>query len=158
MTRTPALPDRYGPNTADVQVVLDTIRALTAETAHRLAAASYHPWKARWSVARDAAAATGRADAHRRATFDAMRTPSAHAASRHSMWEDARWAARDAVAALVVADLVGAHGLEQHDLDTLLAPWRAIVDDDRRSQLFLAVAGPGDDAADVWAAVDAALA
>lgn len=41
---------------------------------------------------------------------------------------DASWAAADA---LVVADLVGQHGLTQDHIDTLLAPWVSVMGDPR---------------------------
>lgn len=53
----------------------------------------------------------------------------------YAVWDAAvdaaRSAAWDAAKALVVADLVGQHGLTQDHVDTLLAPWVSVMGDPR---------------------------
>lgn len=78
-----------------------------------LDAARYAAWYDAWGAACNAARHTARYDAW----YDAR--------------ADGRYAARDATVALVVCDLVGQYGLQQHHIELLLEPWVAVCGDPR---------------------------
>ena len=90
----------------------DEVEALAAAYAAPRDAAQVAAWCAAWDAARSAAP-----DAAWRAAWDAMWGAALNAA---------RAAVRDAALALVVADLVGQHGLTREHLDVLAGPARVV--------------------------------
>mgnify|MGYP006316575597 FL=1 len=133
-----------GPQGADIALLIERAVRLTFEQADAIGAtwraalpvwdaAWYAAWyaarhaarDAAWHAARDAAwhaARDAAGDAARDAAWHAARDAAVDAAW-DAAWYTTRHAARGAAAALVVADLVGTHGLTQDHIDTLLAPW-----------------------------------
>ena len=115
----------FGPNGAAVIDVLETIRGATSQQLDELDAAG--------DAARDAAvyaavyaAVDAAVDAAWDAAWDAARDAAVYAA-RDAAWGAAVGAALGAaVVAAAVADLVGQHGLEQHHIDTLTAPYTQV--------------------------------
>ena len=112
--------DRYGPQTTEIEALLDRVRNLTDDEAQALADA----WDAVWDAC-DAAWVAACADA-----WDAW------VAAWDAAWDawDAIWdvcdatrATRDVVLALVVRDLIGQHGFTQTHYDTLVAPWESVM-------------------------------
>jgi len=109
----------FGPNGKHVVALLRQAERMTDDQAGRLAPAG----SAAWYDARYAAwyAAAG---------YDAGMS-AAMSAGYDAAGYDAWYAARSAAMALMVADLVGQHGLEQHHIDTLLSPWVSVMGDPR---------------------------
>lgn len=122
------LAETFGPQWSNVIGLVRRLAVITEaentmlKSAWSVAVARDTPWHVAWSivrsVARDAARSAAR-DVARDAAWDAARGASGYPV-RHEA---------DAAMALVVADLVGQHGLEQHHLDTLLAPVRQVLGD-----------------------------
>jgi len=112
----------FGPNGVAVVALLRQAEQMTADQARQLAAA----WHGAWHGA-GPAAGPGAGDAARYAAGDA---------AWYAAWDAARSAARSAAwhaaRALVVADLVGQHGLKQHHIDTLLQTWVDVMGDPRK--------------------------
>ncbi len=112
--------NRYGPQTAQVEALLERARNLTDKETEALrdawdarAAARAAAWVAAWAAW---------------AAWDAWDARDARAA-----WDAGReavWAARDAVLALVVRDLIGQHGFTQEHYDTLVEPWETVMGTD----------------------------
>ena len=100
-----------GPQGRQIAALIDRASRLTGDELERLVAALDAAWDAALDAARDAA------------------RDAAWAAAWAAAWDAARDAARDAALALVVADLIGQHGLTQQHVDTLLAPWRDVIGD-----------------------------
>ena len=131
----------FGPNGQAVVRLLDQVGRLTVGQAEQLYAARSAAGDATWYATWDAAGAASHAaarDAVRDAASDATWYATGYAAGDATWYAAgaashaaARDAVRDAAAALVVVDLVGRHGLEQHHIDTLLAPWIETVGDPR---------------------------
>lgn len=107
--------DRYGPQTVEVEALLDRIRTLTEKEAgaFRVArnAVGYAALQAEWA-ARDSAWAA-------RAACSVPRWP----AVPFTVWD----AIRDALLALSVRHLIGQHGFTQEHFDTLVGPWESVV-------------------------------
>ena len=127
--------------------VLDQMVDMDQATATRLAASRYAALAAAravvWDAARAVALAAARAvvwdaaqaaasDAAQAAVWDAARD-AAWDAAQAAVWDAARDAAWDAAWALVVANLVGQHGLTRDHVETLLAPWIAVMGDPREA-------------------------
>ena len=114
------LAERYGPQTTQIEALLDRARNLTDKEAQELQAA----WDADRNAWYSARAARGAAwAAARDAAWDAAEDAQYAA-------ESAAWAARyawDAVLALVVRDLIGQNGFTQKHYDTLVAPWETVM-------------------------------
>ena len=109
--------DRYGPQTAQIEAILERVRNLTGKEAKALSAA----WESQdvsWDVSWDATRVAIRADALR---DDRGAQAAAQVAARD--------AARDAVMALSVRDLIGSdqHGFTQEHYDTLVGPWESVM-------------------------------
>jgi hypothetical protein len=139
----------FGPNGAAVVDVISTIESATAGQLRQLAAAwaaaGDAAWDAVWDTARAAvwytaraaarAAARDAAEAAARAAAWAAAEAAAWSAAWDATWYTARAAAGDALKgalrgtagdaarAAVVSDLVSHYGLEQHHIDTLMAPY-----------------------------------
>ena len=118
------LAKRYGPQTTQIEALLDRVRNLTDEEAEALSDAVrfadpdfWGAWNATQIAAWDAARTAGR-DAARDAAWVAAWNAAGDAA-----WE-AIW---DAVQALLVRDLVGQHGFTQEHYDTLVALWESVM-------------------------------
>jgi len=95
----------YGPQTAQIEALLERARNLSDKETEALRDA-WHARAAAWAAAWVAAWAAW-------AAWDAGR--------------EAVWAARDAVLALVVRDLIGQHGFTQEHYDTLVEPWETVM-------------------------------
>ena len=105
------LAERYGPQTAQIEALLERVRNLSGDETQAFRDA----WDAR--------------DAGRDADRIAARAAATDAAW-DTAWDTARavaWAAWDAVLALVVRDLVGQHGFTQEHYDTLVALWESVM-------------------------------
>lgn len=115
----------FGPQWEAIVRLVRRAATLTENEADRLRAARVAAWVAARVAARDAAGA---------AAWGAARDAAGDAAGA-AAWDAAgaaAWAAaRDAAAALVVADLVGQHGLTQEHVDLLLGPWIEVCGDPR---------------------------
>lgn len=95
------LAETFGPQWREIVAQVRAISGATPKQIEDLAAARVAARAAAWAAAWDAA-------------WDAAR--------------DAAWAAAWAAArALVVRDLIGQHGFEQHHYDTLTKPWRSVM-------------------------------
>ena len=92
----------FGPNGSAVLKIVERCERLTINETLELADA----WDAAGGAAWAAAGGAARTDA----------------------W-DAAWDAAKTAATMSVADLVGQHGLGQHHIDTLTAPWRQVIGD-----------------------------
>lgn len=119
---------RYGPQTAQIEALLERVRNLTDDETQALAAAwaaawrawdAWDAWVAAWLTAWDARVAGRVAAVRDAAAWDAE---DAARATR-----DAARATRDAVLALVVRDLIGQHGFTQAHFDTLVGPWESVL-------------------------------
>ena len=113
--------NQYGPQTAQIEALIDRARCLTEKETVALRDA----WDARyaWAVGRGAGRYPAWAVAHDAAwvaAWDAWDDGSAD-------WDAAWYATRDAVQALVVRDLIGQHGFAQEHFDTLVAPWESVM-------------------------------
>ena len=117
------------PHGDEISALLDELRTLSPDEAEVLAAAW---WAAAWgdawvdltgaeAEALDVVRGAARADAWAAARFATAGAARASGA-RISSWD----AAMGAALALVVADLVGRHGLTREHLDTLTGPARTI--------------------------------
>ena len=124
----------FGPNGQAVVALLDQVGRLTVGQAEQLyAARSTARYTAAWYAARSTAWDAARSTAEENAEN------AAENAARYTAWYTARnaaeyaaeYTARNAATGLVVADLVGRHGLEQHHIDTLLQPWVDVMGDPR---------------------------
>ena len=120
------LAERYGPQTPQIEALLERARNLTDDETKALRDA----WTARDADRDDAQEAAWDA-------WDAARA-AARAAARDAAWDpaqDAAWTVRDAAwdafwdatQALVVRDLVGQNGFTQEHYDTLVAPWESVM-------------------------------
>ena len=112
------LAEHYGPQTTQIEALLERMRNLSGDETKALRVA----WDAR--EARDAWDAWDAARAAGGAPRDA-----ASSAARDA-WDaarDAAWAAWTAVLALVVRDLIGQNGFTQQHYDTLVAPWETVM-------------------------------
>ena len=119
----------FGPHWEAIVRLVRRTASLTDEQANAL----YAVWDAAVDAARSAAWDAAKAAAWY-AAWDAVETAAWYAArgdARSAAWDAARSAAWDAAKALVVADLVGQHGLTQDHVDTLLAPWVSVMGDPR---------------------------
>ena len=118
--------ERYGPQTAQIEALLVRARNLTDKEAEALAvrlAALNAAWAAQdaaWNVWCAACAAARTAALNSWAAQDAA-WDAQYAA------QDSGWAARNAVLALAVRDLIGQHGFTQQHYDTLVAPWETVM-------------------------------
>ena len=101
------------PHGDEISALLDELRTLSPDEVRAMCAA--------WSVELDAVWAAAW-DAARDAALDTARIAAWDAVDRATAREFATGAARDAVRALVAADLVGEHGLTRDHLDTLTGP------------------------------------
>lgn len=118
----------FGPNWKAVVALARRAAVLTPGEAEALNVARYGArygaWDA-WDAAQSAAATQGAArGAARRVAWGAV-------------WGAVRgvtWDPQETVTALVVCDLVGQHGLEQHHIETLLGPWITVCGDPREVQ------------------------
>ena len=116
------------PHGDEINALLDALRDLTGAEVKTLAAAwvaaldatSDAPWNAAWGAAWDATL-DATLDAVRAAALDAAR-----AATLDAGRVAVRGAAQGGALALVVADLVGRHGLTRDHLDILTGPARTI--------------------------------
>ena len=120
-----------GPQGAAIALLIERAGRLTFEQADAIDAA-WHAALPVWHAALDAARHAARDGAWRAARHAARQA--ALDAARHAALDAASTAARHAAAALVVADLVGAHRLTQDHIDTLLAPWMSMMGDPRTVQ------------------------
>ncbi len=102
--------DRYGPQTTQIEALLDRVCNLTDEEAKALRTLWTPTWVAARVSAWEAARAAGR--------IATRRVPSVTTTA---------WTARDAVLALVVRHLIGQHGFTQEHYDTLVAPWESVI-------------------------------
>ena len=96
---------KYGPQTAEIEAIIERLKTMTVDEVEALAAA------------RDAAR-----KAARTAAWKAARTAAWYAA-RDVAWDAAREAAWDAILALLVKDLITP---EQFDL--LYGPWASVME------------------------------
>lgn len=112
--------NRYGPQTVQIEALLDRVRTLSDDEAQALADARHAAWDAQ-----DAAWAAW--DAAWDAVWLADRV-AAQLAVR-AAW-DAAAAAAAAVLALIVRDLIGQHGFTQTLFDTLVGPWESVMGTD----------------------------
>ena len=118
------LAERYGPQTTQIEALLERARNLSDEEAEALSAAAqdaardatWDTWVTRRAAARDAAWDASR-DADRQAWVARVARDA----------RDARGAAREAVLVLVVRDLIGQHGFTQRHYDTLVALWESVM-------------------------------
>ena len=120
--------ERYGPQTVEVEALLERVRNLTGDETEALRDAWVTARAAAWVAARDATRAAAWV-AGRRAARDAAWNV-ARAAARAAAWDAARvaaWAAWDAVQALLVRDLIGQHGFTQEHYDAFVAPWESVM-------------------------------
>jgi hypothetical protein len=123
------LADTFGPQWAAIVVLVRRVATLTEDEIRQLAAARGAArgaaWGAAWGVAWGAARGAA-GDAARDAAGDAARD-----AARSAAWGAARGAAWGvawaAARGLVVRDLIGQHGFEQHHYDTLTWPWATVI-------------------------------
>ena len=108
--------DRYGPNTAEVERLLERMETITAEEDIALGKAwkGGKAWDAAWDNARGSSRKSDRSDA----VSDAWRI-----IEHLEVWDDDWDAARDAVLALVVRDLIS-----QEDFDVLYGPWASVME------------------------------
>ena len=114
---------KYGPNTAGVEALIETIETITPKQIDKLGAA----WDAALGAAWDAAwdAAWGAAwDAARGAALDAA-WGAAWDAARGAGLGAARGAAWGAACALVVRDLIS-----EEDFDLLYGPWKIVMEEE----------------------------
>lgn len=109
---------KYGPQTAEVEALLERVRLLTDADIQALKVAAITAWITAW--------------------YKAWHTM--HRAVRDSVW-DSVWAAIDevwktsrqqhlahiALLALVVRDLITPDGFTQADYDLLTGPWRRVI-------------------------------
>ncbi len=108
---------RYGPNTARVEALIETIETITPEQGIRLEHAWVSAWDEAWENAREAAQF-----AISQETWDAI-----WSTSRNASWiaaPGAIWCVIwDAVVALTVRDLIS-----EEDFDLLYRPWRSVME------------------------------
>ena len=107
--------ERYGPQTTQIEALLERVRTLTGAETKALRDA--------WVTARGAVRYPAWAAAHdaaREAAWGAWDAGSAD-------WDTAWYATRDAVQALAVRDLVGQHGFTQEHYDALVGPWETVM-------------------------------
>ena len=107
--------ERYGPQTAQIEALLDRVLNLTDKEAQELQAA--------WAADRNAAARVAVWDAAWDA-WDAARPAAWYAAWDAWVVRDAIW---DAMQALLVRDLIDQHGFTQEHYDMLVAPWESVM-------------------------------
>ena len=120
MTTRNELAERYGPQTTQIEALLERARNLTDEETEaireaREAREAQDAWVA-WGTARPADR-----DAAWEAAWEAAW------AAWDADWEAAWYAARYAVLALVVRDLIGQNGFTQEHYDMLVAPWESVM-------------------------------
>ena len=107
--------EKYGPNTTEVEALLEKIKTITPEQAKALDA-PYAPWKAVWGVL------TAARGAGREAALEAA-LEAAWVAVRETAW-DAGWVAVwDAVLVTVTKDLIS-----QKEFDLLYGPWASVME------------------------------
>ena len=129
MTTRNEVAERYGPQTTQIEALLDRARNLSKKETKALRVA----WDAR--EARDAWDAWDAGLFARAAAWSACDAAwdAAQAAARAAAWDTwdvhraVRDAARYAVEALVVRDLVGQNGFTQEHYDTLVALWETVM-------------------------------
>ena len=129
----------YGPQTSEIEKLIEVIRGLTDEQINDLS--SIVAWDAYYQAARDAAwhaAWCATLDEVRYAARDATRDATwgaAWDATRYAAWhaawcatrDAARYAAWDAVEALLVRDLITDDGFTQEHYELLTWPWRTVI-------------------------------
>lgn len=103
----------YGPQTHEIEALLERARRLTDAEAKALKRPCYD--------ARDAAWYTACYAARYAACYDARD------AVRYAARDAARYAVWDAAHALVVRDLIGNYGFTQQHYDMLTGPWRQVI-------------------------------
>ena len=118
--------ERYGPQTAQIEALLDRVRNLSGDEKEALRDA----WTARADARADAleawvAAWTAARVAGRAATWDAAWY--AAWVVRTDAWDAAPDAVRHAMQALLVRDLIGQNGFTQEHYDTLVGPWESVM-------------------------------
>lgn len=116
------LADTFGPNWEPVVALVRRAAVLTSDEIERLDAgydADHQAWDTAW-------------DAVYAALVDSRRLPVLDTV-RGVVWGFGPVPV-DVASTLVVADLVGLHGLEQHHIDTLLGPWISVCGDPREVQ------------------------
>ena len=111
--------ERYGPQTAEIEALLERIRNLTDDEAQEFWVARY---AARYAARAAVWAALGAAWYAAMASEDAARYAAWNAVPV-TVWA----AARDAVVALAVRDLIGQHGFTQEHYDILVGPWESVI-------------------------------
>ena len=117
MSKFDELNDKYGPQTAEIEAVIERLKTMTADEIEALAAAWDAARTVAWDAARTAAWYDVRYDV-RDATWGA-----AWYDVRYDV-RDATWGAvRDAILALLVKDLITP---EQFDL--LYGPWKQVME------------------------------
>ena len=105
--------NKYGPNSAQVEALLEKIKTITPEPAKALDAPWDAPWKAVWGAGREAG---------REAALEAA-LEAAWVAVRETAW-DAGWVAvRDAVLVTVTKDLIS-----EDDFNILYGPWASVME------------------------------
>ena len=113
--------EKYGPNTTEVEALLEKIKTITPEQAKALDAPWDAPWKAVWGAVWTAVWGAGR-EAGREAALEAA-LEAAWVAVRETAW-DAGWVAvRDAVLVTVTKDLIS-----EEDFHTLYSPWASVME------------------------------
>ena len=124
--------ERYGPQTAQIEALLERAHNLSGDETEALRdaaraagrAASRAAWDAAWDADRAAARVAARA-----AAWDAAGTAGDGWVVRRtarSAWYG--WAsAWDAVLALVIRDLIGQHGFTQEHYDAMVGPWESVM-------------------------------
>ena len=110
------LPLKYGPNTAEVQALIDKLRTLTVDQARQLDAAWDSAWSDAWNSVWKAAWFAARETARDGGWYVAM------SASLSAPMP----AVSDAILALLVKDLITP---EQFDL--LYGPWKQVMEEQR---------------------------
>ena len=101
--------NRYGPQTVQVEAILERVRKLTEKEAEALDAAWGADATRAWVAARSAARAAARAAARNNSPARSWGSP------------------KDAIVALAVRDLIGQHGFTQEHFDTLVGPWESVM-------------------------------
>ena len=131
--------ERYGPQAAQIEALLERVRNLTDEEAETLRdawdavrGAAWAAWYAARGVAPTAARNAALAAAWGvNATWCAVRVAAwaAWDADRVAAWGvNATWSAvRDAIEALAVRHLIGQHGFTQQHYDAMVAPWESVM-------------------------------
>jgi len=121
----------FGPNGIAVMKMLKILETINTQQLQNLATtqsisfdAQFTAWNTIWDIAKDTTRWSAW-DAAWNATTTAIRHKNPNV-NRSITWD----IAKDIVRVLVIADLVGQHGLEQHHIDTLMAPWISIFGED----------------------------